>query len=167
MKNFISELKDIKINNLLTNGSVILGLDIGDKTVGVSVSDRRLQIATGVSTIQRINTKRDFVQLKESVNRYKIRCIIFGWPVQMNGQPGPQCEKTLEFVEELKEYFENTSFSYWDERFSTSAVTNILITADLSRKKRKKVIDKNAAVYILQGALDFLNRTQKNSCPNF
>ena len=80
---------------------------------------------------------------------------------------GPQCEKTLEFVEELKEYFENTSFSYWDERFSTSAVTNILITADLSRKKRKKVIDKNAAVYILQGALDFLNRTQKNSCPNF
>ncbi len=160
MKNFISELKNININQLLSEDSVILGLDIGDKTVGISVSDKRIRIASGVTTISRINTTRDFEKIKEAVKQYNIGCIIFGWPVQMNGQPGPQCEKTLKFVEELREYFNDTLFSYWDERLSTSAVTNILIKADVSRKKRKKVVDKNAAVYILQGAIDFLNRIQ-------
>ena len=158
MKNFICELKNIDIKKLLADNSVIVGLDVGDKTVGISVSDRRIKIASGITTITRNGSARDFVKVKESINEYKIGCIIFGWPVQMNGQPGPQCEKVLKFVEELKNYFENIPFSYWDERLSTCAVTNVLLQADLSRKKQKKVVDKSASIYILQGALDFLNR---------
>ncbi len=158
MKNFICELKNIDIKKLLADNSVIVGLDVGDKTVGISVSDRRIKIASGVTTISRNGSKRDFLKVKESLNGYKIGCIIFGWPVQMNGQPGSQCEKILEFIEELKNYFEDIPFSYWDERLSTCAVTNVLLQADLSRKKRRKVVDKSASIYILQGALDFLNR---------
>ena len=158
MRNFICELKNIDIRKLVSDNSVIIGLDIGDKTVGISVSDRRIKIASGITTVQRNDSTEDFVKIKESVSKYKIGAVIFGWPVQMNGQPGPQCEKILEFVEKLKDYFTDAYFSYWDERLSTCAVTNVLLTADLSRKKRKKVVDKSAAVYILQGAIDFLNR---------
>lgn len=158
MKNFICELKNLDIEKLLAENSVIVGLDIGDKTVGIAVSDRRIKIASGITTVARNGSTKDFVKVKESVSKYKVGAIIFGWPVQMNGQLGPQCEKILEFVEELKNHFENIPFSYWDERLSTCAVTNVLLQADLSRKKRKKVVDKSASIYILQGALDFLNR---------
>lgn len=166
MKKFICELKNIDIEKLIADNSVVVGLDIGDKTVGISVSDRRIKIASGVTTITRNGSARDFAKVKESLDGYNVGCVIFGWPVQMNGQPGPQCEKILEFVEELKKHFENIPFSYWDERLSTCAVTNVLLQADLSRKKRKKVVDKSAAIYILQGALDFMNRKQViNSFP--
>lgn len=158
MRNFISELKNIDISKLIAENSVIVGLDIGDKTVGIAISDRRIKIASGVTTIQRNGSARDFARVKESVSKYKVGTIIFGWPVQMNGQPGSQCEKILEFVEELKDYFPGIPFSYWDERLSTCAVTNVLLQADLSRKKRKKIVDKSASIYILQGAIDFLNR---------
>ncbi|MBO7641874.1 MAG: Holliday junction resolvase RuvX [Alphaproteobacteria bacterium] len=144
---------------MLAENSVIVGLDIGDKTIGIAVSDRRIKIASGITTVARNGSAKDFAKVKESVNRYKVGAIIFGWPVQMNGQPGPQCEKILEFVEELKNFFPDVPFSYWDERLSTCAVTQVLLKADLSRKKRKKVVDKSASIYILQGALDFLNRT--------
>lgn len=158
MKNFICELKNLNIEKLLADNSVIIGLDIGDKTVGIAVSDRRIKIASGITTITRNGSAKDFVKVKESISKYKVGAIIFGWPVQMNGQPGPQCEKILEFIEELKNFFSDIPFSYWDERLSTCAVTQVLLKADLSRKKRKKVVDKSASIYILQGALDFLNR---------
>ena len=158
MKNFICELKNIDIEKLLADNSVIVGLDIGDKTVGIAVSDRRIKIASGITTIMRNGSAKDFAKVKESVGKYSVGAIIFGWPVQMNGRPGPQCEKILEFVEELKNFFPDVPFSYWDERLSTCAVTQVLLQADLSRKKRKKVVDKSASIYILQGALDFLNR---------
>ena len=158
MRNFIYELKNIDISKLIAENTVVVGLDIGDKTVGIAVSDRRIRIASGITTIQRNGSARDFEKVKEAVSRYKVGAIVFGWPVQMNGQPGSQCEKILEFVEELKDYFPNVLFSYWDERLSTCAVTNVLLKADLSRKKRKKVVDKSASIYILQGAIDFLNR---------
>lgn len=160
MKNFICEPKDINIAELLANRSVVVGLDIGDKTIGVAVSDKRIRIASGITTITRNGSEKDFIKLKESVKNYNVGCIIFGWPVQMNGKPGPQCEKILEFAKKLKNYFENIPFSYWDERLSTCAVTNVLLKADLSRKKRKKVVDKSASIYILQGALDFLNKNR-------
>ena len=159
MKNFICELKNLDIEKLLAENSVIVGLDIGDKTIGIAVSDRRIKIASGITTVARNGSTKDFTKVKESVSRYKVGAIIFGWPVQMNGQPGPQCEKILKFVEELKNFFPDVPFSYWDERLSTCAVTQVLLKADLSRKKRKKVVDKGASIYILQGALDFLNRT--------
>lgn len=158
MKDFICELENINLKKLLADNSVIIGLDIGDKTVGIAVSDRRIKIASGITTIFRNGSLQDFIKLKNTVDRYNVGCIIFGWPVQMNGNPGSQCEKILKFVEELKDFFPDIPFSYWDERLSTCAVTNVLLKADISRKKRKKVIDKSASTYILQGAIDFLNR---------
>ncbi len=158
MKDFICELKNIDLKKLLADNSVIIGLDIGDKTVGIAVSDRRIKIASGITTILRNGSLQDFEKLKNTVDKYNVGCIIFGWPVQMNGQPGSQCEKILKFVEDLKDYFPNIPLSYWDERLSTCAVTNVLLKADVSRKKRKKVVDKSASIYILQGAIDFLNR---------
>ena len=154
---FIKELKDVQISELIAAKKIIVCLDVGDKTVGISVSDRGIHIATGVTTLERKGYSKDFERIIEILKPYKIGLIIFGWPVQMNGQPGPQCEKVLNFVEQLHEYLP-ADYAQWDERFSTSAVETIMLEADLSRKKRKNVIDKGAATYILQGALDFLNR---------
>ncbi|MDR0678377.1 MAG: Holliday junction resolvase RuvX [Holosporaceae bacterium] len=154
---FVKDISKIKIDELIASKSVIIGLDIGDKTVGVAVSDGRIKIASGMATISRNGTARDFHSLMDAVRHYKIGLIIFGWPLQMNGLPGKQCEKTLEFVELLSKYID-VDFAHWDERFSTKIVDDLMIRADLSRKKRKKIIDQSAAIYILQGAIDFLNR---------
>lgn len=155
---FIKDLADVDMDNLVKNGSVIVGLDIGDKTIGIAVSDRRIKIASGLSVINRKNTKSDYEHLVSSIKLYNPGLVVFGWPVQMNGIPSTQCEKVLEFVQELSEYIE-IDFTKWDERFSTKIIDNIMIEADLSRKRRKQVIDKTAAVYILQGAIDFFNRS--------
>jgi putative Holliday junction resolvase len=80
----------------------------------------------------------------------------------MNGLPGKQCEKILKFTEDLSRHIPGVSFVQWDERFSTKVVDDLMISADLSRKKRQKIIDRGAAVYILQGAVDFLNRNLSN-----
>ena len=154
---FIKELRDIQISELVSSGQIIVGLDVGDKTVGVSVSDRSLYIATGITTLERKGYVGDLKKLAEILAPYKVGLIVFGWPVQMDGQPGSQCEKVLNFIKEFAEYFPN-DYAKWDERLSTRAVESIMINADMSRKKRKKVIDKGAATYILQGVLDFLNR---------
>ncbi|MDR2780840.1 MAG: Holliday junction resolvase RuvX [Holosporaceae bacterium] len=155
---FVKNISEIKINWLVSSKSVIIGLDIGDKTIGIAVSDSRIKIASGITTIQRNGTNRDYILLTESIKMYKVGVIVFGWPLQMNGLPGKQCEKNLEFVRELSRYIVNVDFVQWDERFSTKVVDNLMIEANLSRKKRKKVVDQSAAVYILQGAIDFLNR---------
>lgn len=154
---FIKELKDTQISELISTKKVIVGLDVGDKTVGISVSDRGIRIATGVTTLERKGYSKDFEQIISILKPYNIGLIIFGWPVQMNGMAGPQCEKVLDFIKQLYEYLP-VDYAKWDERLSTRAVESIMIEADLSRKKRKKVIDKGAATYILQGAIDFLNR---------
>ncbi|MDR1561442.1 MAG: Holliday junction resolvase RuvX [Holosporaceae bacterium] len=154
---FIKNLADIQIRELISTNSVIIGLDVGDKTVGVSASDRRIRVASGLSTISRKGNNLDFQLLTKCLQSYKVGLIIFGWPVQMNGIPGKQCEKVLEFVQKLFTYFP-CDYAKWDERFSTSVVDRILINANLSREKRKKYIDQSAAIYILQGAIDFLNK---------
>jgi putative Holliday junction resolvase len=154
---FIKDVSEIKVDDLIASKSVIAGLDVGDKTVGVAMSDTRIKIASGVATISRNGTCKDFNSLVNTISRYKVGLIIFGWPLQMNGLPGKQCEKTLEFINQLSQYL-NVDFARWDERFSTKIVNDLMIRADLSRKKRKKNIDRSAAIYILQGAIDFLNR---------
>ncbi|MBE6447662.1 MAG: Holliday junction resolvase RuvX [Alphaproteobacteria bacterium] len=154
---FITELKKLQTKSLESNNQVIIGLDIGDKTLGIAVSDRRLKIASGVAVVQRQNVESDLMKFQELLKPYDIGAIVFGWPVQMNGVPGSQCEKILSFVESLYLKFKIPCFK-WDERYSTCAVDRVLIQADMSRKKRKKVIDKSASIYILQGALDFVNR---------
>jgi putative Holliday junction resolvase len=153
---FIKNLAEIKISEFLARKSVIMGLDVGDKTVGIAVSDRRIKIAGGITTISRNGTDRDFKLLLESVENYQIGLVIVGWPLQMNGLAGKQCEKVLEFAHGLSKYI-GVDFAPWDERLSTKAVNGPMVGADLSRQKRKKSIDRSAAVYILQGAIDFLN----------
>ncbi|MDR2645757.1 MAG: Holliday junction resolvase RuvX [Holosporaceae bacterium] len=154
---FLKNLIEIKIEEIVASEAVILGLDVGDKTVGVAISDRRMKIASGITTISRNGTDRDFKLLLKCVRDCKIGLIVFGWPLQMNGLAGDQCKKVLKFACQLSNFFD-TPFAKWDERFSTRAVSSLMIQADLSRGKRKKVINQSAAVYILQGALDFFNR---------
>jgi putative Holliday junction resolvase len=163
---FITDISEIKIKELTDSELVIMGLDIGDKTIGIAISDRRIKIAGGITVIRRKGICNDCRLLAENIKLHKIGTIVFGWPLQMNGLPGKQCEKILNFMQKLFEYIVNVNinikFVRWDERFSTKVVDNSMISADLSRKKRKKIIDQSAAAYILQGAVDFLNRDFSN-----
>lgn len=140
----------------------ILGLDIGDTTVGISVSDEMQMIASSVSVIRRTSLKRDFAELDKVVSRFRPIAVIYGWPLQTNGQIGSQCEKVEEFISNF-EGICDLPLVRWDERFSTKITNNVLISADLSRNRRKKVIDKVAATYILQGALDFIRNARRNN----
>lgn len=134
---------------------VAVGLDIGDKTIGISVSDSRLKIASGVTTL--IRGKDDIPRLLSALSSYKIGLIAVGWPIQMNGIPGEQCKKVQKVIDELEPEI-NVPIVKWDERFSTKVVDSVLIEANVSRKRRKQYVDKIAAVYILQGVLDYLEK---------
>jgi len=134
----------------------ILGLDLGDRTIGVAVSDALGWTAQGVDTIKRVSLEEDFARLDEIISRYGVERVVIGLPKNMNGTIGPQGEKVLEFASLFKE---RTSLDVvlWDERLTTVAAERMLIEADVSRRKRKKVIDKLAAIYILQGYLDSIS----------
>lgn len=132
----------------------IMGLDVGDKTIGIAVSDALGWTAQGVETIRRTNIKEDLKRLEELVKEKEVHKMIVGLPKNMNGTLGPQGEKVLEFVEKLKKRFNTLEIILWDERLTTVAAERTLIGADVRREKRKQVIDMVAATYILQGYLD-------------
>ncbi|QUH20621.1 Holliday junction resolvase RuvX [Alkaliphilus sp. B6464] len=136
----------------------IMGLDVGDKTIGVALSDLLGWTAQGLETIRRIGIKKDLQRLEEIIKEYEVNKIVVGLPKNMNGTIGPQGEKVLEFNERLGKRFNNIEIVPWDERLTTVAAERSLIEADVSRKKRKEVIDKIAAIYILQGYLDSLSK---------
>ena len=131
----------------------IMGLDIGDKTIGVAVSDIMGIIAQGVKTIRRESKKKDIEELKNIIKERQVNKIVSGLPKNMNGTLGPQGEKVLKLCELIKEET-GLEIDFWDERLTTVAAERSLIEGDVSRKKRKKVIDMLAAVIILQGYLD-------------
>ncbi len=131
-----------------------LALDVGDKTIGVAVSDLLGITAQGVETIRRTSNKNDLNRLGELVTQYGAEVFVIGLPKNMDGTEGTRCELVKKFAAKLNASFPNVKQIFWDERLSTVAATRSLIEADLSRKKRKKVIDKMAAVYILQGWLE-------------
>ena len=135
-------------------GQRILGLDVGDRTVGVAVSDLLLMTAQGVETIRREALDKDLARLNALMLEYDAVKIVVGLPRNMNGTEGERCEVVRNFAEEIKRVRPEVEIVFWDERLSTVAVSRSLIEADVSRKKRKKVIDKMAAVFILQGYLD-------------
>ncbi len=135
-----------------------LSLDIGDKTIGVAASDLLGLTAQGIKTIQRVSNKEDLRQIGELIAQYEITTLIIGYPKNMNGTEGERCEMVKNFAEKIGKAYPAVGQIFWDERLSTVAAEKFLIgAADVSRKKRKKVIDKMAAVYILQGYLDSLN----------
>lgn len=130
-----------------------MGLDVGDKTIGVAVSDLFGWTAQGIETIRRKSLNDDFRRLQELVQEYEVTEFVVGLPKNMNGTYGPRSELVMEFVRELENRL-GLPAKTWDERLSTVAAQRALIEADVSRKKRKQVIDKMAAVVILQGFLD-------------
>ncbi|ADL51576.1 Holliday junction resolvase RuvX [Clostridium cellulovorans] len=131
----------------------VLGLDVGNKTIGVAVSDPLGFTAQGITTINRKNIKTDIETVVNYCNEYTVDTIVVGLPKNMNGTLGPQSEKVMAFVEKLKK---NTDINIkmWDERLTTVAAHKAMLEADLSRAKRNKIVDKVAATYILQGYLD-------------
>lgn len=134
----------------------IMSLDVGSRTIGIACSDALLMTAQGIETIRRTTSlEKDFNRLQELIAEYEVHELVVGMPKNMNGTKGERAEKTEEFVEKMKEVID-LPVSYWDERLSTVMAERQLIAADVSRKKRKSVIDKMAAVVILQGYLDRL-----------
>lgn len=134
----------------------IIGLDYGDKTIGVAVSDPFGWTAQGLEIIRRDNPneyKKSLKRLEEIIKQYEVEKIILGYPKNMDNSEGLRCEKTKEFKKRLEKRF-NIPIILYDERMSTVAAQRTLIEANLSRAKRKEVIDKMAAVHILQGFLD-------------
>ncbi|AIF51478.1 Holliday junction resolvase RuvX [Pelosinus sp. UFO1] len=135
----------------------ILALDVGDKTIGVAASDLLLLTAQGIEVIRRTSLERDFIRLSEIVNEYEVETIVIGLPKNMNGTIGPRGESMQDFADKVAAQFPKIKVHLWDERLSTVGAQKALIAADVSRAKRKKVIDKMAAVFILQGYLDSLS----------
>ncbi|MBP2649389.1 MAG: Holliday junction resolvase [Firmicutes bacterium] len=136
----------------------ILALDVGDKTIGIAVSDELLLTAQGLEVIRRSSPVKDLLRLKQIVADYAVTTIVIGLPKNMNGTIGPRGQAMEQFALQMGENFPETQIKLWDERLSTVAAERSLIAADVSRGKRKAVIDKMAAVFILQGYLDSLPR---------
>lgn len=131
----------------------LIGLDVGDKTIGVAVSDLMGWTAQGVTVIRRSSLKHDLAALRAIVEEYKGEKFVVGLPRRTDGSYGPETAKIYLFAEELEREFA-LPVEYWDERFSTVAAERILLEGDVSRAKRRQVIDKVAATVILQAYLD-------------
>lgn len=132
-----------------------MALDVGSRTIGIACSDALLMTAQGIETIRRTSLENDFNRLRELISEYEVHELVVGMPKNMNGTNGERAEKTEEFVEKMKAVID-LPVTFWDERLSTVMAERQLIAADVSRKKRKGIIDKMAAVVILQGYLDRL-----------
>jgi len=134
----------------------LAGLDFGDKTVGVAVSDGMLSVASPLETIRRVKFTKDAEALLAILTRREICGIVLGLPRNMDGSEGPRCQKSRAFARNLSR-LTDLPITFWDERLSTVAAERALLEADTSRKRRAEVIDHVAAAYILQGALDRLS----------
>ncbi|SLN37018.1 Putative Holliday junction resolvase [Roseovarius litorisediminis] len=133
----------------------LIGLDLGDKTIGVAVSDSLLSVASPFETVRRKKFGTDAARLLEIVAMRDVGGIILGLPRNMDGSEGPRCQSTRAFARNLERLTE-LPIGFWDERLSTVAAERALLEADASRKRRAEVIDSIAASYILQGVLDRL-----------
>ena len=138
---------------VLPPNRAICGLDLGDKTIGLAVSDLRRQVATPVLVIRRVKFTEDAARLMGLVAERQIAGIVLGLPLNMDGSEGPRVQSTRAFARNLMK-LTDLPITYWDERLSTVAAERALLEADTSRKRRSEVIDQVAAGYILQGALD-------------
>lgn len=143
-----------------------LSLDVGDKTIGVAVSDPMLITAQGVTTIERVGVRKDADKVMDFIRQYECGTVVMGLPRMLDGTDSPQTEKVRAFRTMLENKMRSTGMNevtivFEDERFTTVIAENVLIAADVSRKKRKQVIDKQAAIVILQSYLDRQSFLQK------
>ena len=137
----------------------ILAIDVGEKTLGLAISDRSQTIASPLETIRRESLRKDIESLEKIIHDREVEKIIIGFPKNMNGSVGQQARKVAKFADHLREKI-TQEILYWDERLTTVAATKVLIEGHVRREKRKKVVDKLAAVLILQGYLE-----SKSHCP--
>lgn len=148
-------LQDMKA--ALPRGGRLMGLDLGEKTIGIAVGDPGHMIATPITTIRRKKFTEDVQALLKLIDDRQVGGLIIGLPLNMDGSEGPRCQSVRQFANNLAK-LRDLPMAFWDERLSTVAVTRDMIAADLSRSKRAKIVDESAAAFILQGALDSLGR---------
>lgn len=144
----------------------LMGLDLGDKTIGVAVSDTFLSVATPLETLKRRKFGLDAARLQELIAARRIGGLVLGLPRNMDGSEGPRCQSTRAFARNFDRLGGEIPITFWDERLSTVAAERALLEADTTRKRRAEVIDHVAAGYILQGVLDrlaVLRRQEKNN----
>jgi putative pre-16S rRNA nuclease len=147
---------------LLPPRGALIGLDLGTKTIGVATSDPDRRLATAVETIARKTFSADAARILALAGERKAAGFVLGLPINMDGSEGPRAQSTRAFARNLARLTE-LPIALWDERLSTAAVERALIDADVSRGKRKAVVDQHAAVFILQGALDRLAHEHSRS----
>ncbi len=148
----IIEIQELKLR--VAGKSRLLGIDVGTKTLGLALSDLSLTVATPLKTLRRTKFTTDAQHLKFLVHEHDVGGLLLGLPVSMDGTEGPKCQSVRQFAANLLGVLD-MPLAFWDERLSTAAVERMLITeVDMSRQRRRDVIDKAAAAYILQGALD-------------
>jgi putative Holliday junction resolvase len=131
-----------------------MGLDVGDRTIGVAVSDETATLATGLPTIRRVGPRKDVKAVARLVTERAVSEVVVGLPRRLDGSVGPQAQKVLDFMDELREVVRIPVVA-WDERFTSVMAQQALLEADVSRRDRKAVVDKVAAILILQGYLDY------------
>ena len=146
----------------LPRARALVGLDLGTKTIGVSVSDGLLSVASPLETIKRTKYTVDAARLEQIIDARDIGGIVLGLPFNMDGSEGPRCQSTRAFARNFARQSE-LPITYWDERLSTVAAERALLEADASRRRRAEVIDNVAAAYILQGALDRLSHIRREA----
>jgi putative Holliday junction resolvase len=147
----ILTIPDLKAS--LPRHARLMGLDLGTKTIGLALSDLTRTVATPMETIKRTKFTKDAEQLLALVDKHEVAGLVLGLPVEMDGAEGARCQSTRAFASNLLK-LRDIPIGFWDERLSTAAVTRTLLEADASRARRAEVVDKMAAAYILQGALD-------------
>jgi len=149
----LAELRDV-----LPRGARLMGLDLGSKTIGLALSDAGLAIASPLQTLKRTKFTADAAALKRLIDEHGVGGLVLGLPVNMDGSEGPRCQSTRQFATNLLGKFD-IPLAFQDERLSTAAVERMLTDeADMTRRRRGAVVDKLAAAWILQGALDALAR---------
>ena len=141
------------IDRLLTS-QILVGLDVGYKTIGIAVSDRSFTIATPINTVNRKGTNKDLSIIKEYLNEYEIGGFIVGLPLSLDGNENKQTNKIKRFANELQLFF-SSPIEFWDERYSSDIIFKEMRRSDFSSTKIKKKLDQQSAAYILQGYLDY------------
>jgi putative holliday junction resolvase len=152
----------VSLREALRPNERLLGLDIGEKTVGLALSDPGLTVASPVATIRRTKFTADAKELLKLAGERGVGGLVIGLPLNMDGSEGPRCQSVRQFAANLLK-LKDIPILFWDERMSTMAVEREMIAHDVSRAKRDKTIDQAAAAFILQGALDALRRTKASS----
>jgi len=150
------------LSDLLAGGDTLAGLDLGEKTIGVAVSDKSLAFAHPRPVIMRKKFTLDVEKLLAGLSRENVAAIAIGLPINMDGSEGPRAQATRAFVRNITR-LTPLPFLFWDERLSTVAAERSLIEMDFSRRRRENKIDSAAAAFILQGVLDRLQRLREDA----